>query len=167
LLVQLEIPMPTVVRSVELADSLGLKTIMNPAPMNPVPEELFSHVWLITPNQTEAEQLTGVHVETEEDASRAAEALFAKGVKNVIVTMGSKGSLVCTPEGREFVPSRKVNAIDTTGAGDVYNGALVAALSQGKSLLEAARIATLASSIAVTRLGAQTSAPYANEIDNL
>lgn len=167
LLVQLEIPMPTVVRSVELADSLGLKTIMNPAPMNPVPEELFSHVWLITPNQTEAEQLTGVHVETEEDASRAAEALFAKGVKNVIVTMGSKGSLVCTPEGREFVPSRKVNAIDTTGAGDVYNGALVAALSQGKSLLEAACIATLASSIAVTRLGAQTSAPYANEIDNL
>lgn len=167
LLVQLEIPMPTVVRSVELADSLGLKTIMNPAPMNPVPEELFSHVWLITPNQTEAEQLTGVHVETEDDASRAAEALFAKGVKNVIVTMGSKGSLVCTPEGRKFVPSRKVNAIDTTGAGDVYNGALVAALSQGKSLLEAARIATLASSIAVTRLGAQTSAPYANEIDNL
>ncbi|MBP5382742.1 MAG: ribokinase, partial [Bacteroidales bacterium] len=69
--------------------------------------------------------------------------------------------------GRKFVPSRKVNAIDTTGAGDVYNGALVAALSQGKSLLEAARIATLASSIAVTRLGAQTSAPYANEIDNL
>ncbi|MBQ1636408.1 MAG: ribokinase [Bacteroidales bacterium] len=167
LLVQLVIPMPTVVRAVELAHSLGIKTIMNPAPMNPVPEELFSRIWLITPNQTEAEQLTGVHVESEDDAARAAEVLFAKGIKNVIVTMGSKGSLVCTPEGREFVPSRKVKAIDTTGAGDVYNGALVAALSQGKSLIEAARIATLASSIAVTRMGAQTSAPYANEIESL
>lgn len=167
LLVQLVIPMPTVVRAVELAHSLGIKTIMNPAPMNPVPEDLFSRIWLITPNQTEAEQLTGVHVESEDDAARAAEVLFAKGVKNVIVTMGSKGSLVCTPEGREFVPSRKVKAIDTTGAGDVYNGALVAALSQGKSLIEAARVATLASSIAVTRMGAQTSAPYANEIESL
>ncbi len=167
LLVQLVIPMPTVVRAVELAHSLGIKTIMNPAPMNPVPEELFSRIWLITPNQTEAEQLTGVHVESEDDAARAAEVLFAKGVKNVIVTMGSKGSLVCTQEGREFVPSRKVKAIDTTGAGDVYNGALVAALSQGKSLIEAARVATLASSIAVTRMGAQTSAPYANEIESL
>ena len=167
LLVQLVIPMPTVVRAVELAHSLGIKTIMNPAPMNPVPEELFSRIWLITPNQTEAEQLTGVHVESEDDAARAAEVLFAKGVKNVIVTMGSKGSLVCTPEALEFVPSRKVKAIDTTGAGDVYNGALVAALSQGKSLIEAARIATLASSIAVTRMGAQTSAPYANEIESL
>ncbi len=167
LLVQLVIPMPTVVRSVELAHSLGIKTIMNPAPMNPVPEDLFSRIWLITPNQTEAEQLTGVHVESEDDAARAAEVLFAKGVKNVIVTMGSKGSLVCTPEALEFVPSRKVKAIDTTGAGDVYNGALVAALSQGKSLIEAARIATLASSIAVTRMGAQTSAPYANEIESL
>jgi ribokinase len=167
LLVQLVIPMPTVVRAVELAHSMGIKTIMNPAPMNPVPEDLFSRIWLITPNQTEAEQLTGVHVESEDDAARAAEVLFAKGVKNVIVTMGSKGSLVCTPEGREFVPSRKVKAIDTTGAGDVYNGALVAALSQGKSLIEAARVATLASSIAVTRMGAQTSAPYANEIESL
>ena len=167
LLVQLVIPMPTVVRAVELAHSLGIKTIMNPAPMNPVPEDLFSRIWLITPNQTEAEQLTGVHVESEDDAARAAEVLFAKGIKNVIVTMGSKGSLVCTPEGREFVPSRKVKAIDTTGAGDVYNGALVAALSQGKSLIEAARVATLASSIAVTRMGAQTSAPYANEIESL
>ena len=167
LLVQLVIPMPTVVRAVELAHSLGIKTIMNPAPMNPVPEDLFSRIWLITPNQTEAEQLTGVHVASEDAAARAAEVLFAKGIKNVIVTMGSKGSLVCTPEGREFVPSRKVKAIDTTGAGDVYNGALVAALSQGKSLIEAARVATLASSIAVTRMGAQTSAPYANEIESL
>ena len=167
LLVQLEIPMPTVVRSVELADSLGIKTILNPAPMNPVPEDIFSHIWLITPNQTEAEQLTGVHVATEEDARKAAGALFAKGVKNVIITMGSKGSMVCTPEDAVFVPSRKVQAVDTTGAGDVYNGALVAALAEGRPIAEAARMATLASSVAVTRMGAQTSAPYRNEIETL
>ena len=81
--------------------------------------------------------------------------------------MGSRGSLVCTPESSVFVPSRKVQAVDTTGAGDVYNGALVAALSKGSSLIEAAKTATLASSIAVTRMGAQTSAPYASEIENL
>ena len=167
LLVQLEIPMPTVVRSVELADSMGIRTILNPAPMNPVPEELFSHIWLITPNQTEAEQLTGIRVESEDDARKAADALFSKGVQNVIVTMGCKGSLVCTPEEAVFVPSRKVQAVDTTGAGDVYNGALVAALAEGRTLAEAARLATLASSVAVTRMGAQTSAPYRNEIDNL
>ncbi|MBR5035171.1 MAG: ribokinase [Bacteroidales bacterium] len=167
LLVQLEIPMPTVVRSVELADSLGIRTILNPAPMNPVPEELFSHIWLITPNQTEAEQLTGIHVSSEDDARAAADALFAKGVKNVIITMGGKGSMVCTPGNSIFVPSRKVHAVDTTGAGDVYNGALVASLAEGKSIPEAARQATLASSIAVTRMGAQTSAPYKKEIESL
>lgn len=167
LLVQLEIPMPTVVRSVELADSMGIRTILNPAPMNPVPNELFSHIWLITPNQTEAEQLTGIRVVSEDDARKAADALFAKGVQNVIVTMGSKGSMVCTPETAVFVPSRKVQAVDTTGAGDVYNGTLVAALAEGRTLTEAARLATLASSVAVTRMGAQTSAPYRNEIDNI
>ena len=167
LLVQLEIPMPTVVRSVELADSLGIKTILNPAPMCPVPEELFGHIWLITPNQTEAEQLTGIHVDSEENARKAADALFAKGVKNVIITLGCKGSLVCTPEESKLVPARKVQAVDTTGAGDVYNGALAAALSEGKSLVEAAGLATLASSVAVTRMGAQTSAPYRNEVDNI
>lgn len=166
-LIQLEIPIPTIVRSVELADSLGLKVILNPAPMKSLPDDLFGKIWLITPNQTEAEMLTGVHVATEEDARKAAAALFAKGVKNVIITMGSKGSMVCTPEAAEFVPSRKVQAIDTTGAGDVYNGALVAALADGKSIFEAARLATLASSVAVTRMGAQTSAPYASEIENL
>lgn len=167
LLVQLEIPMSTVVRSIELADSLGIKTILNPAPMGPVPQELFSHIWLITPNQTEAEQLTGIHVDSKDSARKAAEALFAKGVKNVIITMGCHGSLVCSPEGVELVPARKVQAIDTTGAGDVYNGALVAALSEGKSLSESARLATIASSVAVTRMGAQTSAPYRNEVDNI
>lgn len=165
LLVQLEIPMPTVEHSILLADSLGVKVIVNPAPMNALREDIFSHIWLLTPNETEAEALTGVVIGSEEDARTAAAHLMEKGVENVIITLGSKGSLVCTPEASTFVPARKVQALDTTGAGDAYNGALVAALSEGRSLVEAAKIATIASSIAVTRMGAQTSAPYRKEID--
>ena len=167
LLVQLEIPMPTVERSILLADSLGVKVIVNPAPMNGLKDELFPHIWLITPNETEAEVLTGITIKCEEDARVAARVLMDKGARNVIITLGCKGSLVCTPDGCTLVPARKVQAVDTTGAGDAYNGALVAALAEGKSMEEAAKLATLASSISVTRMGAQTSAPYRKEIDNI
>ena len=167
MLLQLEIPMPTVEKAILLADESGVRTILNPAPMAPLSDGILKHIWLITPNQTEAHSLTGIDVNDEDDARKAAEALFAKGVGNVIITMGSKGSLVCTPGETTFVPARKVKAIDTTGAGDVYNGALVAALAEGKSLVDAAGIATAASSIAVTRMGAQTSAPHRNELDNI
>lgn len=167
MLIQMEIPSQTVMRAAQMADSLGARVILNPAPMGPVSKELISHLWLITPNETEAEKLTGITIESENDARLAAEALFAEGVENVIITMGSNGSLVATRERMEFVPARPVKALDTTGAGDCYNGALVAALSEGKDLFQAARVATLASSIAVTRLGAQASAPYKNEIESL
>ena len=165
MLLQLEIPMPTVEKAILLADESGVRTVLNPAPMAPLSDEILKHIWLITPNQTEAHSLTGIDVNDEDDARKAAEALFAKGVGNVIITMGSKGSLVCTPGETTFVPARKVKAVDTTGAGDVYNGALVAALAEGKSLVSAARIATAASAVAVTRMGAQTSAPHRNELE--
>ncbi len=165
MLLQLEIPIPTVEKAILLADEAGVRTILNPAPMAPLSDGILKHVWLLTPNQTEAHSLTGIAVNDEEDARKAADALLAKGVGNVIITMGSKGSLVCTPGETTFVPARKVKAVDTTGAGDVYNGALVAALAEGKSLVSAARIATAASSVAVTRMGAQTSAPHRNELE--
>lgn len=165
MLLQLEIPMPTVEKAILLADEAGVRTILNPAPMTPLSDGILKHIWLLTPNQTEAHSLTGIAVNDEEDARKAADALLAKGVGNVIITMGSKGSLVCTPGETTFVPARKVKAVDTTGAGDVYNGALVAALAEGKSLVSAARIATAASAVAVTRMGAQTSAPHRNELE--
>lgn len=165
MLLQLEIPMPTVDKAILLADEAGVRTILNPAPMAPLSDGILKHVWLLTPNQTEAHSLTGIAVNDEEDARKAADALLSKGVGNVIITMGSKGSLVCTPWETTFVPARKVKAVDTTGAGDVYNGALVAALAEGKSLVSAARIATAASAVAVTRMGAQTSAPHRNELE--
>lgn len=164
MLLQLETPMPTVCKAIELAARSGVKVVLNPAPMTAIPEELFSKLFIISPNETEAEALTGIRIENEDDALKAAGALMAKGVANVIVTMGSAGSLVCTAEATEFVPAQKVKAVDTTAAGDVYNGALVTALAEGKTIVEAATFATKASGIAVTRMGAQTSAPYRKEI---
>ena len=167
LLIQLEIPEATVDRAVTLADSLGVKVILNPAPMRYFSEDLFPHLWLITPNETEAERLTGVTINSEDDARAAAAMLHEKGARNVIITLGSKGSLVYSADGSFMVTARVVKAVDTTGAGDAYNGALVAALAEGKTLVEAARFATIAASISVTRLGAQTSSPTRNEIENL
>ena len=167
MLIQLEIPMSSVERAVSLAYSFGTKVILNPAPMAPLSRELLSHLWLITPNETEAEKLTGIHIESEDDAGEAAGRLFEQGVENVIITLGSKGSMVCTRRRFEFVPSRPVKAVDTTGAGDCYNGALIAALAEGKDIFQAAHVATQAAAISVTRLGAQTSAPYRIEIENI
>lgn len=164
MLLQLETPVQTIVKAIDIAVEAGVKVILNPAPMTALPEEIFSKLYIITPNETEAEALTGITIICEDDARRAAQSLMQKGVENVIITMGKAGSLVCTSDATEFVPALKVNAVDTTAAGDVYNGALVTALSEGKTIAEAAEFATKASAIAVTRLGAQTSAPYRNEI---
>lgn len=164
LLLQLEIPMDTVEKAVNLAVECGVKVVLNPAPMFPLTDDVLSKLWLITPNETEAEKLTGIRINNEKDASAAADILFSKGVQNVIVTLGSAGSYVCTRESKTLVPARKVKAVDTTAAGDVFNGALVAALSEGKSLLDAAGFASLAASISVTRQGAQTSVPFREEM---
>jgi len=168
LLLQLEVPLKTVFHAVDVAYEKGIKVILNPAPISgTIPQEVLRKLWLITPNETEAEKLTGIKIDSEGDAYRASEALLAQGVQNVIVTLGSTGSVICNASSREFVPARKVEAVDTVGAGDVYNGALVTALSEGKSLPEAALFATLASSIAVTRPGAQTGVPHRPEVDSL
>jgi ribokinase len=168
LLLQLEVPLKTVYHAVDVAFAKGVRVVLNPAPISEaIPEEVLRKLWLITPNETEAEKLAGVKIGSKEDAFRAAEVLLSRGVQNVIVTLGSTGSVICNPSMREFVPARKVEAVDTVGAGDVYNGALVTALSEGKSLLEAARFATMASSIAVTRPGAQTGVPHRPEVDAL
>lgn len=166
LLMQLEIPLQTVYHAVDVAFEKGVKVILNPAPISEaIPSQVLGKLWLITPNETEAEKLTGVKIDSAEDAFRAADILLSQGVQNVIVTLGSAGSVICNATSREFVPARKVVAIDTVGAGDVYNGALVAALAEGKSLIDAARFATVASSIAVTRPGAQSGVPHRPEVD--
>jgi ribokinase len=138
--------------------------ILNPAPARPLPAKLLRHVYLLTPNETEAELLTGIAVRDAATADRAADRLLQQGVKNVIVTLGARGSWLAGEDGRRLVPAFKVKPVDTTAAGDVFNGALAVALAEGKPLAAAARFASAAAAISVTRLGAQTSAPTRKEI---
>ena len=165
LLLQLEIPITTVEYSAVMASENGLKVILNPAPAQKLSDNLLEHTWLLTPNETEAEILTGIAVQDISSAETAASALQQKGVKNVIITMGAAGAYVKSESFTGVVPGILVKAIDTTAAGDVFNGAIAVALSERKFLKEAVAFANKAASIAVTRMGAQASAPYRNELE--
>lgn len=165
-LLQLEIPMSTVDACVAVAAAKGAKVVLNPAPAAVVSEQTLSKLYLITPNQTEAQTLTGIEVVDEASATAAAKALTAKGVERVVITMGSQGSLLYKDGVSEIIPAHKVLAVDTTAAGDVYNGALCAAIAEGMSLGDALRFATKAAAISVTRAGAQPSVPSREEVDN-
>ena len=165
ILMQLEVPMAPVCFVADIAWQKGKKVILNPAPAHPLPADLLRHLYLITPNETEAEMITGVKITDESSAGEAARLLSEMGVQHVIITLGSKGALIYSDGKAEIVPALKVEAVDTTAAGDVFNGALTVALSEGRSLKEAARFACKASAISVTRVGAQSSAPYRNEVD--
>lgn len=164
-LTQLEIPLPTVLRVAEMASAAGKQLILNPAPARPLPDSLLQKVFLITPNETEAEILTGIRVSDVESARRAALWFREKGVQQIVITMGSQGAFIFTDDFQGMVPAYKVKAIDTTAAGDVFNGALTVALSEGKTTADAARFGCAASALAVMRPGAQSSIPTRTEID--
>lgn len=164
-LMQLEIPMETVAACVAVAAAKGARVVLNPAPAAEVSADVLSKLYLITPNQTEAETLTGIEVRDEQSARAAAEALRAKGVERVIITMGGDGALLDDGGRVEMVPAFRVNAVDTTAAGDVYNGAICAALAEGCSLRDAMIFGSKASAISVTRIGAQPSIPTREEVD--
>jgi ribokinase len=164
---QLETPLKTVTAAARLAAIAGARVILNPAPARPLPDDLLRRVYLLTPNESEAELLTGRPVNNEAAVARAAEALLARGVQNVIITLGARGAFVAGEQARGLVKGFKVKPLDTTGAGDVFNGTLAVALAEGKSLLDAARFASAAAALSVTRLGAQTSAPGRAEIERL
>lgn len=165
LVVQLETPLETVQAAAEIAILEGLQVILNPAPARALPDELLRLVTILTPNESEAELLTGIAVHDEESAERAAAALLARGVKTVVMTLGARGALVASSSSRQLVPGFSVSPVDTTAAGDVFNGALAVALGEGRELLDAVRFANAAAAISVTRLGAQPSAPKREQID--
>lgn len=166
LLLQLEIPMDAVVHAAEIAYSAGVQVVLNPAPAAALPAELLKCVSILIPNETEASAISGIDINNFETAAAAAERLKGMGVREVIITMGSRGSVVCDGD-CTFVPAVKVNAVDTTAAGDTFCGGVCVALSEGKDLLEAVKFATAASSIAVQRPGAQDSVPNRCEVDKL
>ncbi len=163
-LTQLETPLETVVYAAKIAAKKGLKVVLNPAPAAELPAELFAHLYAITPNETEAEFLTGIPVNDLLSAEKAANILLHKGVQHVIITLGAEGALYKTAYETEHIPVAKVEAIDTTAAGDCFNGALVVGLSEGMSWTEAITFACKAACISVTRLGAQASMPRLEEL---
>jgi ribokinase len=167
LLMQLEIPIETVQAAAKIAYSAGVKVILNPAPAQALSDDLLKCISVLTPNETEAELLTGVEVNNENDAKKAAKILLEKGVELVIITLGSNGALVATKEDSKLIPGFKVDATDTTAAGDVFNGALAVAISENKGLHDSIKFAHAAAAISVTRMGAQPSAPQRDEIQKM
>lgn len=164
LLMQLEIPLQTVEYAARKAFGKGVKVVLNPAPARSLPKELFRHLYMVTPNRIEAEMLTGIKIANDADVEKVAEEICAMGVKNVIITLGSKGCLI-REEGVSYrIDAFKVEPVDTTAAGDTFNGALCVGLSEGMDLKQVAVMASKASSIAVTRMGAQSSIPYREEL---
>ncbi len=164
-LLQLEIPLDTVKKAIAECARRGMKVVLNPAPAKPLDDEILRNLYLITPNEPEAELLTGVTITTNESAREAAQILHQKGVANVIITLGAKGALFYDGTTDLLVPAPSVKAVDTTAAGDVFNGALVLALAEGKPMPTAIAFACRAAAISVTRMGAQSSIPQRFEVD--
>ncbi|MRT13989.1 ribokinase [Enterobacteriaceae bacterium RIT711] len=165
LLMQLESPLESVLAAAKVAHQHQTKVILNPAPACELSDELLGLVDMITPNETEAEKLTGVRVENDDDAAKASQVLHAKGIETVIITLGSRGVWLSENGKGQRVAGFKVKAVDTIAAGDTFNGALVTALLESKPMNEAIRFAHAAAAIAVTRKGAQPSVPWRHEID--
>jgi ribokinase len=165
-LLQLETPLETVEYIAAIAHQNNVKLILNPAPAQKLSEEVLKKVWLITPNETEASLLTGIEVIDTTSAVKAAERLLNMGIKNVIVTLGENGSLLCNGKGSQHFKAFNVKAVDSTAAGDVFNGTLAVAITNEKSLEGAINFAAAAAAISVTREGAQPSIPTRAEIEN-
>ncbi|MEW6511951.1 MAG: ribokinase [Bacteroidota bacterium] len=165
-LLQLEIPLRTVIRTAELARRRAVTVILNPAPARPLPGRLLKMVDYLTPNETELEQLSGLPVRGIRSVERAAQLLIRRGVKNVLVTLGPKGCLLVNDTATKLFPGRQVRAVDTTAAGDAFNGALAFSLASGESLMEAIPFANAVAAFSVTRMGAQSSMPTMRELES-
>ncbi|MCZ7602126.1 MAG: ribokinase [Melioribacteraceae bacterium] len=164
---QLEIPIQTVTLAAQLAKQNRAIFILNPAPAAPLSDELFSFIDYLTPNESELEILSGINIVDKSSAEKASRVLLQKGLKNVLVTLGEKGSLLVNNNSVKHFETYKVKAVDTTAAGDSFNGALAYSLSIGKSIEEAIHFASYAAAISVTRMGAQTSMPTLKEVESL
>ena len=164
----LELPVPLVMHGLKLARSLGVTTVLNPAPAVPVPDEIFGLCDYLTPNETEATGLSGLPVASAEEAGRAAEALIARGCPNVVITLGSRGALIRNKAVARLVPAFEVGAIvDTTGAGDAFCGAFAVALAEAQDIVAATRWGCAAAGIKVTGWGTAPAMPKRTAVDAL
>lgn len=166
LVLQLETNFEAIAVSLKMGKEFGMKLLMNPAPAHEIPKEYYSMIDYLTPNETEASMLSGVYVESVEDARSAASVLQAKGAKNIIITLGEKGALILDSASEfKHVPSFKVDVVDTTGAGDAFNGAFALALAEGKDIYDATVFANAAAALSVTRIGTAPAMAHREEID--
>lgn len=164
ILIQLEIPLASVWYAIEKAAKAGMKVILNPAPAAQIPDHIYPHLFAITPNETEIELLTGIAVTHLDDAKKAAKKLIEKGVPHVIITLGAQGAFYQSAHDELFVPTQAVKAVDTTAAGDCFNGALAVALSEQKSWLDAITFSCRAATYSVMHAGAQASMPNRSDL---
>ncbi|WP_419843289.1 ribokinase [Actinobacillus pleuropneumoniae] len=164
LLVQLETPLQAVEKALKIAKAHHTQVILNPAPAQPLSDEILANIDMITPNETETALLTGIQVVDEQTAQQAANVFHQKGIQTVLITLGAKGAFLSENGNGEIIAGFKVTPVDTTAAGDTFNGALAVALLEGKSMRDAVMFAHKASSISVTRMGAQSSIPTRAEL---
>ena len=165
ILLQLEIPLASVARAIELGIKNDCRIILDPAPAQALSPSLLENVFLLTPNETEAEILSGIKVTGENSAKEAASALLELGVDNLAITLGSGGVLVASKNEYRLIPAIEVEAIDTTGAGDCFNGSLASELAKGNELSQSIEFACRVASISVTRVGAQDAMPFSHEVN--
>jgi ribokinase len=167
LLLQLEIPLTTVEAAVRIASKACVRVLLNPAPARQLDPNFLKQISVITPNENEVELLTGIHIEDDTSVAAAASKLHSQGIPAVVITLGARGAYLSDGDGGKFVPPFKVEAVDSTAAGDVFSGALAVALGERLSLQDAVRFASAAAALSVTKLGAQPSAPGREEITTL
>ncbi|WP_111891879.1 ribokinase [Acinetobacter sp. MB5] len=165
LLLQLETPLDSLIEAAKIAKSAGKMVVLNPAPAQTLPTDFLQQIDLITPNETEASQLTGIQIKDTASAEQAAQILHDKGIPNIIITLGEHGIWLSQNGQGQHIPAFKVHATDTTGAGDTFMGALMTALFENQTLLKASYFASAAAALAVTQAGAQPSIPWRTEID--
>jgi ribokinase len=164
-LAQLEIPIETTVYALEKAYEAGVRTVLNPAPCRPLPKDLYRKISVITPNRVELSMLTGMPTRSLKEIEEAARSILDLGVENIVVTLGEEGALIVDPSSSTHVKAIRVEAVDTTGAGDAFNAALAVALAEGKSLKEAVFIANAAAALKITKIGAQEGLPRRTELE--
>lgn len=167
LLMQLETPIPTLIRAAQIAHAAGVMVVLNPAPFpkEPLPQNLLEVVDVITPNETEASAMSGIEVNDDASVLKAMQTIRTKGIAQVIMTAGSRGAYLLDAGNLVRIPTEKTQVVDTTAAGDTFCGALCVALSEGLNMQEAVRFANRAASLSVTRLGAWRSIPHRSELE--
>ncbi len=167
LLLQLEINLDALYKVIDIAYEAGVTIVLNPAPAAQLPDEVLRKINIVTPNETEAQVLTGVKIENQADAKKAAQVFLDKGVKEVVITLGSLGAFAMNQERNELVERLNVEAVDTTGAGDAFNGGFVMALAEGKDLFTALRYGNVTGALSVTKPGTAPAMPYRKDVQSM